>query len=247
MSGMTKGDRDSLIRLTRLRARQAKQEAVQREKVLLAEVEDLMTAEFEQRDELWVEAVKIAEEAARKANQVVVARCADLGIPEQHAPSLHLGWQSRSSPLSDPRRRAELRKLAQTKLTALTKTAHTMIDGQAVEVEAALLTGSLETDDAKAFLESIPTVQELMPALTLDDLGVKHWQPPDGIASALVTPPTTADRKRRQVLRAIEANPGASSRRIAEIAGVDHKTVLKYRAERGEITSGSGEIPSDDE
>jgi hypothetical protein len=56
---MTKTEREQLIRLARLRAKQAKTEAVQREKVLLSEVDDLMTVEFQAQDQLWAEAVAI--------------------------------------------------------------------------------------------------------------------------------------------------------------------------------------------
>jgi hypothetical protein len=238
---MTKADRDALIRIAKARARQARQEADQRAKVLLAEVEDLMAAEFEARDEMWADAVTIAEEAALKANEQIVARCAELGIPAKHAPKLQMAWSARSSSFRDPDRRGELRKVAQSRVNALTATAKTMVDAKVLETEERLVLGGLETGEAKAFIESMPTVEQLMPALSLDDLGVKHWQPPDDAAAVLLTPSTTADRKRRKVLRAIEANPGASNRAIAEIAGVDHKTVGKYRTEAGESV---GEIPS---
>jgi hypothetical protein len=82
-----------------------------------------------------------------------------------------------------------------------------------------------------------------MPALSLDDLGVKHWQPPDGAASALLSPSTPADRKRRQILRVIEANPHESDRAIARLAGVDHKTVAKLRGQAGNSPRGLGNSP----
>lgn len=241
---MTKADRDALIGIVRRRAKQAKAEAGQRELVLLAEVQDLVAAEFEARDEMWAEAVGIAEEYAAKANAQIVARCADLGIPAKDAPGVELGWRPRGRDYSDPHRRAELLKVAQRRLDALTSTAKVEIDAEALDAEEALVTGGLESDEARAVLESMPTPEQLMPSLTLDDLGVKRWQPPKGAASALLTPSTTADRKRRQVLRAIEANPGASNRRIAEIAAVDHKTVAKYRDEHGELPGGGGDFPT---
>ena len=248
---MTKSDRDNLMRLARMRGKQAKAETVQREKVLLADVEDLLTAEFEARDELWADVVAIAKEAAHEANKIIVDRCKDLGIPKKYAPSLETYWLARSSPLTDPKRRAELRKLAQAKLTALTTTAKTMIDAQTLNIETELLAGGLDTSEARAFLEAMPTAEQLMPALGLDDLGVKHYQPPIDAATQLITPSTTADRRRKVIRQAIEANPGASLREIAQIAGVDHKTVGKYRAESGEpggeFPSQSGEFPSEAE
>jgi hypothetical protein len=51
--GMNRTEREDISRLARMRAKQAKQEAAQREKVLLAEVEDLLAADFKAQDELW--------------------------------------------------------------------------------------------------------------------------------------------------------------------------------------------------
>jgi hypothetical protein len=242
--GMSRAERGDLREVARLRARQAKQEAVTREKVLVADAEDLLAAEFSVQDEMWVEAVRIAKEAEQKANEVIVARCAEMGIPAKYAPSLHSYWMSRSAPFSDPKRRAELRKRAQTQLTALTATAKTEIDAWLLDTETKLITGGLESGEARAFVETMPTVEQIMPALSLDDLGVKHWQPPAGAAAALLTPSTPADRKRKAIRQAIEANPGASDRAIAQLAGVDHKTVGKLRAVAGESPVTVGKIPS---
>ena len=91
-----------------------------------------------------------------------------------------------------------------------------------------------------------------MPALSLDDLGVKTWQPSKDAAAELLRPSTPADRKRTLVRRAIAANPHASDRKIAEIAGVDHKTVAAHRHREfstpaGEIPAGAGESPIESE
>lgn len=113
----------------------------------------------------------------------------------------------------------------------MTKTAKTAIQKHALDVEEKLIIGGLESTEAKDILASLPTPEQLMPALSLDDLGVKHWQPPENIAAQLTTPMTPADRRRRQILRAIEANPTASNRAIAKIAGVDPKTVAAHRVQ----------------
>jgi hypothetical protein len=68
-----------------------------------------------------------------------------------------------------------------------------------------LVLGGLQSGEARELFNALPTVEALMPALTLDDLGVTHWQPPDDIAAQLTTPTTTADLARRQERRAIES------------------------------------------
>jgi hypothetical protein len=62
----------------------------------------------------------------------------------------------------------------------LTATARTILHGKQLETGTALIAGSLETDEARAFLAAMRTAAQLMPSLSLDDLGVKHWQPPEG-------------------------------------------------------------------
>ena len=244
---MNKTERDDLIRLAKSRARLAKAEADERAKILLAEAEDLMAAEYDARDQLWAEATAIAEEACSKANEVITARCVDLGIPAKDAPRLELRWRSRSPEFADTGRRAELRKKATTQLAALTAAAKTRIDRAALETETALIAGSLESGDARAFLERMPTADQLMPSLSLDDLGVKTWQPPEGAAAALLTPSTPADRRRRKVLRAIEAHPGASDREVGRLAGVDGKTVAAYRHAAAELPAQAAEFRTKDE
>jgi hypothetical protein len=229
---MTNKDRDQLIRLARMRAKQAIREAEAREKILLAEVTDQLTVEFEAHDRLWADAVIIAEAAAAKANSHIRAVCADLGIPAKDAPALELGWHSRSSANSDPRRRAELRKLAEARLTALTKTTKAAIGDKLLEVETELIAGSFETSKAKTFLAMMPTAEGLMPPLSIEDLGVKRWQPTDDTATKLTTPLTPADRQRRQILRLIEGNPAASDHEIAQIAGLGDQTVAVHRSGR---------------
>jgi hypothetical protein len=243
---MTKTERDKLSQLARLRAKQAGREAEAREKVLLAEVQDQLTAEFEAHDALWAEAVIIAEEAAAKANAHIRAVCSDLGIPPKEAPQLSLAFHPRGSSYANADRRAELLKLAATRLTALTKTAKAAIGDRLLEVETELIAGELRSGDARAFLEAMPSVEQLMPALQLEDLGVKRWQPPEDAASQLTTPLSPAAKRHRRILRAIEANPGASDRKVAELAGVDHKTVAAHRARAGESLAIGGELPTDD-
>ena len=238
---MTNADRQSLIRVARGRARQAEREADMREKTLLAEVQDQLTAEFDAHDALWADAVIIAEEAAAKANAHIRVVCADMGIPPKEAPQLRLGFSSRGPSYTDKERRAELRKLAETRLTALKHQAKTVIRANALDAEERLILGGLESSEAKQFFAAMPTVEQLMPPLSLDDLGVKRWQPPEDAATQLTTPLTPADRRRRRVLRAIEANPDASDRKIAQIANCDHKTVATYRRDRGDFPAIGGE------
>ena len=62
-------------------------------------------------------------------------------------------------------RRAELRRMATTRIAAMEKSARTAIEGHSVEVQTELLAGGLTSDAAKLFLEKMPAVETLMPML----------------------------------------------------------------------------------
>jgi hypothetical protein len=242
---MTPAERGQLIRLVKSRAKQAERDADAREKTLMAEVLDLMTAEFEAHDKLWGDAVVIGEEAAAKANQQIALACAELGIPPKEAPGLELGWRARGGGYGSSMRRHELKELARTRLAALTKEAKTRIHAAALAAEEQLVLGGLQSGEARTVFEALPSAENLMPALQLEDLGVTRWRPPADAAAELTTPLGTAARRARVVARAIEANPGASDRAIAKLAGVDHKTVATHRPNRGELLAAGGEFPTD--
>jgi hypothetical protein len=242
---LSKADRDSLIRLVRQRAKVAKATADERKKVLLAEVDDLLTAEFQAQELLSVEAARIAQEAAQKANDQIRAQCALLGVPAKFAPELSLNWISRGADTSNPRRRAELRALAQVRLDAHTATAKTVIDERELDAETALVAGGLDSDKARAVMDSLPTIEDLMPSLALEDLGVKRWQPPTGAAGELLSPMTPTQRKRRIIRQLVEAHPDASDREIARLAGVDPKTVRATRRSPAELATATEEIPEE--
>ena len=248
---MTSGERENLIKLAKLRGTQAKREVDARLAEMKSDIQNDITAEHQANEELWAEAVTIANEAVEKANSHIRTQCSLLGIPPEHAPKVQMAWQSRSSEFADPKRRAELRKLAETRLDARRKRATAEIDRRVLDAEAELRSGTLESAEARAFAEGMPSADELLPPLTLDGLGVHCWHPPKDASGKLLRPVTATERKRLIIARMIDSDPEASDRAIAERSGCDHKTVARVRESMdGEIPGIGpgvpGEIPSGD-
>ena len=121
MTELIKADREALIRVVKDRAKLAERDAHTRAKVLLAEVHDLMTAEFAAIDALWNDLL-LAQEAVAKLNAQIREQCAAMGIPAKYAPEIGMHWHSRSLQFADKERRAELQRLAEARLSALTET-----------------------------------------------------------------------------------------------------------------------------
>jgi hypothetical protein len=115
-------------------------------------------------DPVWHELHADAKRVAVEAQAKIEERSRELGIPERFAPGLNVYWYSRGEN-AVVQRRAELRKVAQTRLAANAKTAKAQIERRSVEVQTQLVAGGLESDEAREFLASMPQADALMPAV----------------------------------------------------------------------------------
>lgn len=163
---MTKGDRDELLKLIRKRESTMKSAARQRSSQLLAEFETSMSKIHHwNSDETWAAAHKGAEKAIADAVKVVADRCEQLGIPREFAPRIALYWEGRGENAYIARQ-AEFRRAAKAQIEATEQAAIVKIEMAAVEAQQALLSsGGLVSQVAKSFLEKMPSVVDLMPAL----------------------------------------------------------------------------------
>jgi hypothetical protein len=163
---MSKSEREDLQRLVRQRERVLKSAAKQRSAELLADFENQMGAEYRfDQDEVWAQATKAAEREVQKAQAQVAARCRELGIPAEFAPSLHLDWCHRGYGNMLDERRKELRVMAETRIEALEAKAITEIEMSCLEAQTQIAVAGLTSDVAKSFIEKLPSVQTLMPQL----------------------------------------------------------------------------------
>lgn len=167
--GTTKAERADLQRVTRMRARIAKADVAVREAELLADAEDKLSAVFSAHDAAWRDAQKIADGADAEVNRRIAEVCDARGVPKSFRPSRGSYWSNRGEN-SLAGRRAELRKRAATRIAASGKAAKLAIDRAEAQVLTEIIAGGLTSDAARAFLESIPTPEQLMPALTVAEL-----------------------------------------------------------------------------
>lgn len=171
MSTMTRGERTELARVLRLRTRVLKADVDVRGAQILADVEAQFAAQYSASHEAWAEITADARRVVAAADAQIAARCSELGIPEEFRPSLYANWCSRGEN-ADKHRRAELRKVAQTKIDARVKAAKLAIDRHEVALQTTLAADAMETSDAATFLAAIPGVEELLPSLTLEQCDV---------------------------------------------------------------------------
>jgi hypothetical protein len=167
--GLTARERADLSALVRKRERVAKTDAKQRAAELLADVEARLAARFKSNDERWAAVTVEAQKTVEAADQEIARICREIGVPEEFRPRLGLSWYSRGEN-ADRERRAELRKVASTRIAAMELAARSEIERGSLDAQTALLAGGLTTDAARNVLAALPTVEALMPGLSVDEL-----------------------------------------------------------------------------
>jgi hypothetical protein len=162
---MTKAERDDLVRLIKQRERVAKSTAEQRSAIMLADFErEISAIHTFDKNEVWRAAMDAGVEAAKKANEAIIAEADRLGIPPEFRPRVQWHWESRCEN-AYRERRAELRKVATAEIAAMEKTARVQIEARSIEAQTEIIANGLDSEAAIAFLEKLPPIETLMPAL----------------------------------------------------------------------------------
>jgi hypothetical protein len=201
---MTRGEREDLQRLIRQREKVLKSAARERSAQLVAEFENQLGSQYAfDQDEVWAEAARLAEREVKKAQEKIAARCRELDIPKQFSPELSLGWHRRGEN-AVAQRRTELRAMAKSRIEALERTAMVEIERASLEAQTQLALDGLTSDAARAFVERLPSVEKLMPALSLAEIAGEADPP---IAEQLVSPNALRQRRFRERQKALRNEP----------------------------------------
>lgn len=170
---MTKGEREDLCRLVKQREKVAKTAAEQRSAAMLAEFEQQISAQHAfNTNEVWKAAVEAAVDAARKANEAIRAEADKLGIPKEFQPKLNFSWARRGEN-EYQERRAELRRLAKAEIDAIERLARVQIETQSVQAQTEIISNGLNSEAALEFLNRLPAIESMMPALDVIDIQAK--------------------------------------------------------------------------
>jgi len=172
---MTRAEREDVLRLVRQREKVAKSAAAQRAAQLRSEFEKAMDTHFDfNKNEVWKAAMEKASAIVAECARQVQEECERLGIPAEFAPMLHGPyWQDRGENAVE-RRRVELRRLANKHIEASEKLARETIERECLSASTQIIAHGLGAE-AKAFLDQMPTVDKLMPAL--DVLQIEQLRP----------------------------------------------------------------------
>lgn len=171
MTGMmTKGERTELGQLIRKREKVMRAQAQERSAALLAEF-DAQSAKIYHYDDdpVWAKVEGEARQAVEAAQRAINERCKELGIPAEFAPILQMTWYGRGHN-AVAERRTELRRAAKSKIDALEKEAVTKIERLSLEAQTQVIASGLESEAAKTFLNSMPSMDSLMPPIEIGEM-----------------------------------------------------------------------------
>lgn len=167
---MTKGERVELGQLIRKRERVMKSMVAERSTAMLAEFESQCAAIYSfDQDEIWKDAFAAAEKIVEESEKVIAARCDELGIPKEFAPSIDVHWYGRGEN-AVASRRSELRRVAKAKIANLEKDAISKIERMSLEAQTEVIANGLQSDAARGFLERMPDITTLMPTLNAAEI-----------------------------------------------------------------------------
>ena len=200
MTAMTRCERDDLQRLIRQRGKVLKSNAKQRSAEVLADFENQIGQQFSfDQDEVWAEAVKIAEDSVVSANERIRSRCRKLGIPDRFAPKLAMPWVSRGENATAGRR-AELRKMAVTAIAAQEQKAIVQIELSCLDAQTELAVSGLTSDAARGFVEALPKIETLMPRLSFAEVAGESNPP---LAERLLSSNALRQQRHRERQKAL--------------------------------------------
>lgn len=177
MSKITKTEREELRRIVTRQYKVLRAEVDQRKAELLVEVETAIGHRYRDRDETYARAREEVERIAREANAAISKALRDARDPAGNVVPLRDDVFTSGGvfvtihvPDIDMRDRHNERRVAQANVEAMVKGALLRLDREEADLHRTLAIGALESDEARAFLTSIPTVGELVSMARLAQL-----------------------------------------------------------------------------
>lgn len=163
---MTKGERAELRSIVKEQFRVLRAEVEQRKAELVSEVDGQITEKFAEGDKAWADAAHLAHEAVMEANRKVNDAYRTL-TGDAHVERMYVGSQLPKRPAEE---RYRLTVSARLQIDATVRGALLRLQRQEADLLRTLAVGAIESDEARAFLDAIPSVGELVPAARLVEI-----------------------------------------------------------------------------
>ena len=131
---LSRQDTHDLGMIIKERAKVLKAHAEEQAAACMADFEQKLAAEYRfDQEAVWKKATDDTRAAVEAAQKAIERRCEELGIPKTFAPTITASWHARGENALASRR-AELRRVAQSSIAAMTKAAITKIEKQSLDL-----------------------------------------------------------------------------------------------------------------
>lgn len=168
---MNKGERTELRSVVKQQFKVLRAEVQQRRLELLSAVDDQVADHFQDDDAKWRGVIHVAQEAISEANRRINDALYEAGYEEKGPTERNLvTCYGLERPRKEIQSRHEIKQVAAGRIAAQVKAATLRLDRQEADLLRQLAVGALESDEAYAFLGTIPTVSELVPTARMSEL-----------------------------------------------------------------------------
>lgn len=173
---MTRAERDELATVVRMRAKVTRAEIDTRQATVVAEAEAQLATVFKAQDARWAVDLAAAQRTVDEVNERITVELTAAGVPPEFHPRIGLDWRGRGEN-STLQRRHELRRVVATRADADARVAKDTINRWEMEARTDLASRALVGSEARAWLEALPSVAQLMPPLDVDALAALPGRP----------------------------------------------------------------------
>jgi hypothetical protein len=176
---ITKGERTELRSVVRHQFKVLRGEVLQRRAELIAEAEHRIAERFAARDKKRTDVEWRVREIAQAADREI-ADLVKAAEEDAEGPNLLgrlVGWAGAPAIRWADDSRGEMRRAVHAEIDARVKDAQLRLDRQEADLLQSLALGALESEEARAFLGSIPKVSELVPGDRLAELEAQFAGP----------------------------------------------------------------------
>ena len=166
---ISRADRDALTRQLRMNFKVLRNQIEAIEQQRIADFEEQLATEYPDNDLRWAAITAETNKLVRIADKKIKTICAEHGIPDWARPEIRLGWYRRGEN-AIAERRVELTKVAKSRFKADAAAAKVELERQEAEAHGELIGPSLTSDRARELLAQMPSVDQLMPRITVAEI-----------------------------------------------------------------------------
>jgi hypothetical protein len=189
---LTKSEIDYLLRALRANVKAAKSAVVGLEAKLRAEFEEELNRRYPLgADPVWQKAFDALMHQYEKSQAQVDRRCDELNLPRRFRPAIMMpSWHYGGAPMKKELR-AELRRVAYAQIKLLVQERVEEQERESARIQLEIMAEGCVTPTAKAFLDSLPKVDQLIKPLSAAEVfrlmeGQAHLTDVSGLHSYLL-------------------------------------------------------------